>query len=85
MSWYAKSYGWIKKQQMDNPGMGTHELRKFCSENYPFSERRGYAYKSFLKAMRDVFGAARNPKPTSQQDMLESLKLDYLEAVHEAD
>jgi hypothetical protein len=85
MSWYAKSYGWIKKQQMDNPDMSTQELKRFCAKHYPFIERRGYAYKSFLKAQRDIFGAARRARPTSQQDMLESLKLDYLEAVHEAD
>lgn len=57
---------------MDNPDMDKQELRKFCSKNYPFNERRGYAYKAFLEAMKDEFGAARKPKPTSQIDMLET-------------
>lgn len=74
MTWYAESYGWIKKQQLENPDLSREALRKHCSKNYPFCERRGYAYKAFLKAMRDIFGASRKPikKQTTQQDMLES-------------
>jgi len=70
MSWYAESYGWIKLQQLENPELSMPDLRKYCSKNYPFAERKGYAYKAFLEAMRDVFGAARKPKPTAQKDML---------------
>ena len=70
MSWYAKSYGWIKAQQLENPELSHAEMRKHCSKNYPFCERSGYAYKAFLSAMCDVFGAARKPQPTKQKDML---------------
>ena len=70
MSWYGESYGWIKLQELENPNLDRKELRKHCSKNYPFRERKGYAYKAFLEAMRDVFGAARKPKPTAQKDML---------------
>lgn len=70
MSWYAKIYGWIKMQQLENPGMSHDELKKHCSKNYPFCERKGHAYKSFLQAMRDVFGASRKPRQTKQQDLL---------------
>lgn len=71
MSWYARSYLWIKKQQMDNPELSHSEMRKFCSKNYPFEMRSGHAYKAFLQAMRDVFGAARKAK-TDQPDLLEN-------------
>lgn len=68
MTWYAESYRWIKKQQAENPGLNNQEMRRHCSKNYPFQERRGAAYKGFLSAMRDVFGAARKPRPTGQID-----------------
>ncbi len=71
MSWYAESCGWINQQRMENPDLSHIELRKHCSKNYPFRERRGYAYKAFLQAMRDQFGRARKPKPTAQLDILE--------------
>lgn len=70
MTWYAESYGWIKQQQIENPHLTKQELRKHCSKNYPFAERRGHAYKAFLSAMRDIFGAARQPKKTAQGDLL---------------
>ena len=70
MSWYAQSYSWIKKQQIENKDMSKAELRKHCSKNYPYSQRSGYAYKAFLQAMRDVFGAARTQPNKRQADML---------------
>ena len=70
MSWYTSSYGWIQKQQLEHPELDRDELRKHCSKNYPWDMRKGWAYKSFLKAMREHFGASRRPKPTSQIEML---------------
>lgn len=70
MSWYTDSRGWINAQQMEHPELSRVELRKHCSKNYPFAQRKGYAYKAFLSAMRDVFGAARKPQQTAQKDML---------------
>lgn len=72
MSWYAESYGWIKGQQMENPGLSHAEMRKHCSKNYPFRERRGYAYKAFLEAMRDIFGAARPKALPGQLDIFKA-------------
>lgn len=69
MSWYETAYSHIKQQQMENPNLGHVQMRKYCSANYPFCERRGYAYKAWLKAMRDIFGAARKPKQTSQVEI----------------
>ncbi|MCK5605855.1 hypothetical protein KAR91_28420 [Candidatus Pacearchaeota archaeon] len=71
MSWYAKSYAFIQQQKLDNPNMPHKELRRHCSKNYPFRERSGHAYKMFLKAMRDVFGATRKKKqPEGQGELL---------------
>lgn len=69
MSWYAEAYGWISQQKLDHPEMSHDELRKHCSKNYPFCERKGWAYKAFLRAMRDHFGAARKKKPTAQNEL----------------
>tara|TARA_R110002072_G_scaffold238329_1_gene395715 strand:- start:50962 stop:51177 length:216 start_codon:yes stop_codon:yes gene_type:complete len=71
MSWYAESYGWIREQQLGNPELSRLELRKHCSKNYPFRERSGYAYKAFLKAMNDVFGATRRKKQTNQGELFD--------------
>ena len=71
MSWYAESYGWIRQQELENPELSRQELRKHCSKNYPFRERQGYAYKAFLNAMRDVFGATRRAPKTNQQELFD--------------
>jgi hypothetical protein len=31
------------------------ELRKWCSKNYPYYQRSGWAYKAWLKALRMYF------------------------------
>ncbi|WP_428242994.1 hypothetical protein [Gynuella sp.] len=61
-SWYQRSMSFIRQQKAEHPEMPHAELRKHCSKHYPFSERRGYAYKAFLHAMRDVFGQQRKAK-----------------------
>lgn len=71
MSWYERSYGWIQQQQLEHPELSRDELRKHCSKNYPFHHRWGWAYKSWLKAMREYFGATRRPKPTAQIELLD--------------
>lgn len=68
MSWYTKSYYWIKQQQAENPELDHAAMRKHCSKNHPYAERRGAAYKGFLAAMRDVFGAARARTKGNQVD-----------------
>ena len=56
MSWYNECYSWIKQQQWDNPQLSHEEQRKYCSTHCPLRERKGWAYKAFLRAMHDVFG-----------------------------
>ncbi len=70
MSWYTTAYGIISQQKYDNPDLSHKEIRNFCSKNYPFTERRGYAYKAWLSAMRDHFGAVRKKQSTAQLDMI---------------
>ncbi len=69
MSWYTESHSWICAQKIKHPEFNHSEMRKHCSKNYPFSERSGYAYKAFLKAMRDHFGAAKKPVKTNQGEL----------------
>lgn len=73
MTWYAESRGWILKQKLEHPELNREELRKYCSQNYPFGERRNYPYKAWLQAMRDHFGSARKPKPTTAQNEIANL------------
>ena len=56
MTWYDNSLNFIQQQAIDHPDMDRSQLKQHCSKNYPFSQRRGSAYKGFLRAMRDVFG-----------------------------
>lgn len=66
LSWYEKSHWWIKEQQLINKNMNHTEIRKHCSNNYPFIQKSGSAYKGFLKAMRNIFGATRTKKNEQQ-------------------
>ncbi len=70
MSWYERSLAVIKKQRLKNPELSTPELKKFCSQHYPFAERTGCAYKAWLKAMRETFGRT-HPEPETNQQSLE--------------
>ena len=54
-SWTDHSAQWIQEQVKANPAMSKAELRKWCSKNYPFDMRSGWAYKAWLKAMRAYF------------------------------
>ncbi|WP_225783371.1 hypothetical protein [Xenophilus sp. Marseille-Q4582] len=55
MSWTDDSAAWIAEQVKAHPDMSKAELEKHCRKNYPFCERRGWAYKAWLKAMRTYF------------------------------
>lgn len=46
---------WLQEQIKAHPEMSKPELRKWCSKNYPYDERRGWAYKAWLKALRAYF------------------------------
>lgn len=54
-SWTDDSAAWLQEQVKAHPEMTKPELRKWCSANYPYDMRRGWAYKAWLKALRAYF------------------------------
>lgn len=54
-SWTDHSSAWLQEQIKAHPDMTKAELRKWCAKNYPYDERRGWAYKAWLKALRAYF------------------------------
>lgn len=73
MSWYEVAMSTIKEQRIRHPELSTKEMRDYCSKNYPFSERRGWAYKAWLRAMRDEFGCSRRRSAEDKKSGQESL------------
>lgn len=61
-SWADHSAAWLQEQINAHPEMSKEELRRWCAKNYPFAERRGWAYKAWLKALRAYF-KPQAPKP----------------------
>lgn len=55
MSWTDQSAAWLAQAIADHPDMSKAELRRWCRKNYPFSQRNGWAYKAWLKALRAYF------------------------------
>lgn len=55
MSWTDHSAKWLEFQIKAHPEMDKPTLRKWCSKNYPFNQRSGWAYKAWLKALRAYF------------------------------
>lgn len=54
-SWTDDAAAWLQDQINAHPEMTRTELRKWCSQNYPYSQRKGWAYKAWLKALRAYF------------------------------
>lgn len=54
-SWTTRSAEWLQEQIKKHPSMDKKELRKWCSKNYPYAEKKGWAYKAWCKAMRQYF------------------------------
>ena len=54
-SWTDHSAEWLQEQIKAHPEMSKEELRKWCSKNYPYAQRSGWAYKAWLKALRQYF------------------------------
>ena len=50
MSWTTRSAAWLQQQVKAHPEMTRDELRRWCSKNYPYAWRCGWAYKAWLKA-----------------------------------
>jgi hypothetical protein len=72
MSWYETAKNSIFQTKIDNPDISREELKKRCSENYPFGERKRHPYKAWLKAMKDEFGSKKRLKQAQkigQEDM----------------
>lgn len=67
-TWYQKSLAFINKEAADNPNMTQVELKKHCSKNYPFEQRRGHACVAWLKAVKDYFSGN---KSSANMDLLE--------------
>ncbi len=55
MSWTDASAEWLQEQIKAHPEMSKTELRRWCTKNYPFAARSGWAYKAWLKALRAYF------------------------------
>lgn len=55
MSWTDMSAEWLQEQIKAHPELDKKQLRAWCAKNYPFSQRSGWAYKAWLKAMRAYF------------------------------
>jgi hypothetical protein len=55
VSWTGRSATWLQRQIKAHPEMSKAELRRWCSKNYPYAWRRGWAYKAWLKALRVYF------------------------------
>jgi hypothetical protein len=72
MSLYQASWSTINQQIHENLDLSREEQKSYCSKNYPYSNRSGWAYKSWLKAMKDHFGTKK--KLSSQIDLLEEVK-----------
>lgn len=54
-SWTDDAASWLQEQIKAHPEMTKKELRRWCSKNYPYSHRSGWAYKAWLKALRAYF------------------------------
>ena len=63
-SWYERSMEFINCMSDENPNLAIDELKKLCSKEYPFGERKYYPYKAFLKAMKDTF----NPEIKAEKE-----------------
>jgi hypothetical protein len=55
MSWTTDSAEWLAEQVKAHPEMTKPELRRWCSKNYPYAQRSGWAYKAWTKALRAYF------------------------------
>ena len=55
-TWFTHSVPLVRNIVADNPELGDKELRKVISRAYPYQERKGHAYKSWLRAVKHVIG-----------------------------
>lgn len=57
MSWYSSSWQHMAKvhQQAQADGMDAAGIAKAIDDAYPYRDRSGWAYKTWLDARRDFF------------------------------
>jgi hypothetical protein len=60
-SWTDASITWIANQRAAHPEATAKELERICRKNYPYQQRKGWAYKAWLKAMRIYFRGVTAP------------------------
>ncbi|QIL72285.1 hypothetical protein G7048_19155 [Diaphorobacter sp. HDW4B] len=75
-SWTDDAAAWLQDQIKAHPEMTPAELRKWCSKNYPYSQRKGWAYKAWLKALRSYFNpqAVRPKRGKELQPSIDELE-----------
>ena len=54
-SWTDDAAAWLQEQIKAHPSMSKKDLRRWCSKNYPYNQKSGWAYKAWLKALRAYF------------------------------
>jgi hypothetical protein len=65
-SWTARSLTWIANQRAAMPEATADELERHCRRHYPYTDRRGWAYKAWLKAMRIYFRGIPPQRPRAK-------------------
>ena len=55
-TWFTHSVALVRDIVLNNSGLDDKKLRNVISKAYPYRERRGYAYKSWLGAVKHVIG-----------------------------
>ena len=55
-TWVTRSADIVRQIVADNQGLDDKELRKVITSAYPYRERMGWAYKAWLKAVKQVLG-----------------------------
>lgn len=71
MSWYEIAKASIIQIKITNPNITREALKKICTENYPFGERKNHPYKAWLKAMQDEFGRKSQLKQAEKAGQLD--------------
>jgi hypothetical protein len=54
-SWTDRSLAWVVHMRAQHKDLSPKEQERICRKQYPFNQRKGWAYKAWLKAMRISF------------------------------
>jgi hypothetical protein len=75
-SWTDHSADWLQEQIKAHPEMDKKQLRVWCSKNYPYQMRRGWAYKAWLKALRAYFNPQSVPHKVGNAPAISTAELE---------